>query len=940
MQYGNKPWNSSFCFIARITTVALLLTAFAENGYPQGSLDSSLVSIQPNTWVKLNPKVYDAAGADITAIGIPFNNYSGVTFASDYRSILMFGGGGHGDRRGNDVWLYDVATNTWQQQYAPDPETNYPAPDDSASSMTPNQYCQNLNPCTPTAQWQPRGSTSTKRIWSSHSYDLATWDGYNRRLHYVSPNYIFGANTNLYFRYPDAYGYDISSKTWTWLNAGPGTAHWMGAATEYDPINRVIVLVSQNKVWQYNVVTNTWTRKADGPSALYQGSLVYDSVNRVMLAYGGDYAGCYTCASSDLWAYDAARDAWTKRNPTPDPQYGAPPGATPYAAFDSTNGILLLWGQGSSGALLPTWAYDVRMNSWKKMNPTGGEPPATSSLGDYTGANLVYDPIDNAFLLVLNSRQYGTISGMYSMVAELWAYRYGASTTPVDTTPPTVSIASPTALASVTGNVTLSAVANDNVGVAGVQFKVDGTDLTAEMTGLPFSTIWNSASVANGNHTISAVARDAAGNKSTANITVSASNTVSGCAKTGLADSAAILTEPSDLKPALKTRYTDSVFSTCITRVTDSAKLGTDQAVPKYSKLQAWNADQSKIMLESMQILNASDFSLYGQVQYLGSAKWSPTDPNLIYSTDGNKFVKLDIRTNTKSTLHAFTEYASLSRDLSFEEASRNGRYQALVGIKSSGVHEVFVYDIINDIKSPVFVVPSNGPCGVPAWAQMTPLGDYVIIDWGGGGEARYCTVEAYDLNMNYVATVATGHGHGDLTVDSNGVQWFVDHSPDNYVGVTGPVVKKNRIPDGYTAWKAGDTSGIQTLLTVDWYHSSHISGLAPQSGDFVIFSTFGGSSNGWQTMEREVIKIYLDSTTAKPHIERLAHSRSDYDYVNSSCSTTSYWSQPHATVNRSGNKILFGSSWGANCVPDTYLLDLSPGNGKYVPAPGNLRKQ
>ena len=54
-----------------------------------------------------------------------------------------------------------------------------------------------------------------------------------------------------------------------------------------------------------------------------------------------------------------------------------------------------------------------------------------------------------------------------------------------------------------------------NVGVAGVQFMVDGTTLGSESLIAPFSTTWQTTMLANGAHTLTAVARDAAGNKTT-----------------------------------------------------------------------------------------------------------------------------------------------------------------------------------------------------------------------------------------------------------------------------------------------------------------------------------------------------------------------------------------------------------------------------------------
>jgi chitodextrinase len=94
---------------------------------------------------------------------------------------------------------------------------------------------------------------------------------------------------------------------------------------------------------------------------------------------------------------------------------------------------------------------------------------------------------------------------------------YQKSTAPPDTTPPTVSLTAPTANATVSGaSVTVSANATDAVGVSGVQFKLDGANLGSEDTSSPYSTTWNTTTATNGTHTLTAVARDAAGNSTTA----------------------------------------------------------------------------------------------------------------------------------------------------------------------------------------------------------------------------------------------------------------------------------------------------------------------------------------------------------------------------------------------------------------------------------------
>jgi hypothetical protein len=95
-----------------------------------------------------------------------------------------------------------------------------------------------------------------------------------------------------------------------------------------------------------------------------------------------------------------------------------------------------------------------------------------------------------------------------------------------DPTPPTVSITTPANGATVSGTaVTVSATASDNVGVAGVQFKLDGVNLGAEDTTSPYSVAWNSITATNGSHTLTAVARDAAGNTVTsAGVSVTVNN--------------------------------------------------------------------------------------------------------------------------------------------------------------------------------------------------------------------------------------------------------------------------------------------------------------------------------------------------------------------------------------------------------------------------------
>jgi hypothetical protein len=96
-----------------------------------------------------------------------------------------------------------------------------------------------------------------------------------------------------------------------------------------------------------------------------------------------------------------------------------------------------------------------------------------------------------------------------------------AAVTVSNTTPaPTVSLTTPANNATVSGQTSLSATATNALGV---QFKVDGVNVGAEVTTGPYTSTWDSTSVANGTHTVSVTARNAGGT-TTATATVTVNN--------------------------------------------------------------------------------------------------------------------------------------------------------------------------------------------------------------------------------------------------------------------------------------------------------------------------------------------------------------------------------------------------------------------------------
>ena len=87
---------------------------------------------------------------------------------------------------------------------------------------------------------------------------------------------------------------------------------------------------------------------------------------------------------------------------------------------------------------------------------------------------------------------------------------------PVDVTLPSVSITSPSNNSSASSTILVTATASDASGIASVQFMLDASILGPALTNTnTYQVSWNTASSTVGTHTLSAVAKDKAGNSST-----------------------------------------------------------------------------------------------------------------------------------------------------------------------------------------------------------------------------------------------------------------------------------------------------------------------------------------------------------------------------------------------------------------------------------------
>ncbi len=158
----------------------------------------------------------------------------------------------------------------------------------------------------------------------------------------------------------------------------------------------------------------------------------------------------------------------------------------------------------SYSTLINGWSYSVNLDS-------AGNPYVVGFTFDWA-----FPVTQNAFQPGLKGFDDGF----------LFKIDMAAASPGTDTIPPVVTLNSPPDGSTIIGRSVVNGTASDNVAVLGVRFTLDNKDVAPEITGQPFSVTFDSATFSNGHHTLSMLARDAAGNVSSQSVGVVVNNPV------------------------------------------------------------------------------------------------------------------------------------------------------------------------------------------------------------------------------------------------------------------------------------------------------------------------------------------------------------------------------------------------------------------------------
>lgn len=372
-------------------------------------------------------------------------------------------------------------------------------------------------------------------------------------------------------------------------------------------------------------------------------------------------------------------------------------------------------------------------------------------------------------------------------------------------------------------------------------------------------------------------------------------------------------------KPALGEAYRDPEFGTTVRRISDARATSCNVAKPVYSTIQAWNADESYLVLYHTDGSGSGHYLYQGKAPYarvklldirpadLEQVYWDPVDPKILYYTDivTHELHRFDVDTDTHATSAVVRDFSlapvSCADDITGGTdpmwTSWDGKYFGYTCGRGAGA-KMFTYDRSTNTVGTIFAGNSGGNAPQPA-----PSGTLFFLN------VTDTAAQVRDANMNLLRTLAVGAAEHATLGTSDGVDTHFSIQFD--VTPIGNVIAAD-MTNGAKRTIIGPATGWP-----DPVRGTHLSAVAYQRPGWLAMDAVG-EATGQTVLDNEVVLV--DANTGGS-ICRVAHHRSCGSSDN--CGTQGYWAEPHATISPTGTRILFGSDWGGGTTVDSYVVEL-----------------
>ncbi len=372
-----------------------------------------------------------------------------------------------------------------------------------------------------------------------------------------------------------------------------------------------------------------------------------------------------------------------------------------------------------------------------------------------------------------------------------------------------------------------------------------------------------------------------------------------------------LLTNSNTLRGDLFKPVEDRAFGTQIIRVTDIA---TQPSRFLVARVQFWNSDASLIRLGHHKIFDAKSFDYLGKLPgRMYEVKWSHTNPDIIYAlyhgfkkgapksriNPNNDFLffEIDVRHGFKRRLIAIfprSIYSDFKIGPWEGNIDLNDRYVVFSAKKVGSDHLVVIlYDIQaqKEVAHKEFTqIQWSNQRGKNQhdWISISPLGNSILHAKSSAIPADFSTftIEQYDLNFKPIRQLSPVSEHGDLGLDKEGKEVYVQF-------------RNRENKHGIYAFSL-DNNSVIPLLGDNSYGGGHISCQNYQRQGWCYVSTKGKNY-------REVFALKLDGSG---EVEHFAQTHGIKGSSESSKGTPS----------PDGTQVLFESTWGVKNRTEAYI--------------------
>lgn len=375
-------------------------------------------------------------------------------------------------------------------------------------------------------------------------------------------------------------------------------------------------------------------------------------------------------------------------------------------------------------------------------------------------------------------------------------------------------------------------------------------------------------------------------------------------------------------KPAYLDSYVDPSFGTTIRRISNVGNGGVIK--PMYSTIQAWNADESYMILyergRGHQLL---DGMTYQFIRYLDDIRpddieqifWDFDDPNIFYYVDNanNDLIRYRVNNSSKQVivnLGSLTNCGNIIMGIDVQMMSwdsdiisfRCNNERAYSYSISTGALREFNFSNGN----PEYTAPMPGPSGDRFYHRRNIYGS------NGNYQRRLNESNIEHSCTGQLANGDDGHFAIAFSAGQNGGCQGNIIQHNMRTGECTPLISEGQ---GYPYPKSG----------------THISALAHKNtqGGWVAASMVGFQEDGQSLLDQELVVARADQN-GNVTVCRIGHHRSDENEFN-------YFGEPHASISPRGTRVVFASDWSGSQdgqSVDTYVVELPTFTGGNPPPP------